>query len=301
MKYLICPTCEWTLGVPDKLSDHPVTCPKCGKVFLASPDLMTDEAPVPPPSKTSKQKKKSKKKTKPSLRSMPVPSALSTVSEIEQKAEEAVSSEDGATMTGAKSRNRIKELDAPVPKRRESVKEESKAVSTPKKSKIKSEEKVVARIIDAAPEEDVFDEEGELPTLQLKENEKQKVDTEKIKSNPVFLGVLICVSIVTSALLVVVSQMQTSASERRLDEARQEIKRFYKQMREDVPLRPYQLELREAQLAHSRNDRRAEVAAYRKTMARFRSEDKDPAYGVTGSIGSDAELEQLLSILIGGG
>ena len=85
-----------------------------------------------------------------------------------------------------------------------------------------------------------------------------------------------------------------------LNKARDEIRRFYS-VRSDIQLKPYQLELREAQLANSRNDRAGEIAAYRKVMTRFRAEDKSQFVGVTGSPGADIELEKLVSILLGDG
>ncbi len=83
----------------------------------------------------------------------------------------------------------------------------------------------------------------------------------------------------------------------KIAEARQKIQQFY-EVEVDEELKPYQIELREAQLAHSRGDHAAEIKAYQSVMARFRAEDRSQYTGLTGSPSWDNELEDLVSVLL---
>ena len=91
--------------------------------------------------------------------------------------------------------------------------------------------------------------------------------------------------------------MQPTSGEKEVREARENIRQFY-EVRADEELAPFQRELREAQLAHSRGDSRTEIRCYQKVMARFRSEDRSQFSGLTGSPTWDIELEQLVSVLL---
>ncbi len=157
-----------------------------------------------------------------------------------------------------------------------------------------------ATIITTVPDDSDFAKNGKLPTLQLKDDEKPVAVTKEMKRNPIFLGLLVCFSLVLSGLMVFMIDFDGEATnEKSLGDVRQKLQKFY-ETRIDVQLRPYQLELREAQLAHSRRDREGEIRELRKVMARFRAEDRNKFVGVTGSPSADKELERLVSALLGG-
>lgn len=299
MKYVNCPTCEWTLGVPEKLSGHPVTCPKCSKVFLASTENGSDEIPA-----KKKREKKKKAAKKPSLRSVPLPTAISQKNAESDKPveqETKVEQEVLAAPLKVPKRKTNNDLDAPPPKRRKGSESNriQNSVPSPVSQEKRSvvEQQVTARIIQAAPIEPDLSDNGELPTLQLKDETKPKADVQKLKTSPVFLGLLICFSVIASGLMLFLVPQNSAQDKKLLEEARVEIRKFYAG-RQDGDLQPYQIELREAQRAKDRQD---EIAAYRKVMARFRAEDRNEFVGVTGSPGEDIKLQELLSILLGDG
>ena len=91
---------------------------------------------------------------------------------------------------------------------------------------------------------------------------------------------------------------QTPTKAKTKVQARDDLKRFY-EVGEGVQLKPYQLELREAQRAYTRNDREREIQAYRNVMGQVRSEGLDEN-GLTGVQSWNDELETLLSILLSG-
>lgn len=298
MKYANCPICEWTLGIPDKLLGHPVTCPKCEKIFLPTVDTAAQGKP-------EKKKRKRKNKPLPAPRSIPAPTAVTASSS--QDAEKNLASVEKSGRTDLdppsfKSRDMQEtatpptELLPPTPP----ASADSQSDRTVSTSQPSPASQTVARIIQAEPEPEELGADGTLPTLQLKEDQKKKVDSREFKSNPVFLALVICGSVLSSGLMLFFADFGQAPDQQVLDNARQEIRQFYS-VRTDVQLKPYQLELREAQLAHSRKDRDGEIAAYRKVMARFRAEDKSKFAGVTGSPTSDIKLEALVSVLLGDG
>ncbi len=159
---------------------------------------------------------------------------------------------------------------------------------------------VVAKIIETSEPIQEMVKEGELPRLQLTEQKNKNIEVAEKQTSPVLIGLLVCFSLLMSGLILVFGDFQPKVDLREMEKARQELTRFYT-VSIDIPLQPYQRLLREAQLAHSKDDRDAEVAAYRKVMEMFREEDRSKFKGVTGSPTSDAELEYLVSIMLGKG
>lgn len=297
MKYVNCPTCEWTLGVPGKLLGHPVSCPKCDKSFIAEEDLASEDKPA------KKKRTKDERKSR-SSRALPTPAVapsqsstdLSSVSDFDPPRKTGRDVEPPSPPIRNKSRLRSPHRDRLKPAANTNETEDS----TPSRSSSSEpSSQVVAKIIHAEPVEEDLVKDGSLPTLQLKDDVKKKVDKGELKSRPVFLGLVICASVLSSGLMLFLADFSPQVDEKALEKARQEIRRYYS-VRTDVQLKPFQLELREAQLAHSRNDREAEIAAYRKVMARFRAEDKNKN-GITGSPSADIELKKWVSILLGDG
>lgn len=137
---------------------------------------------------------------------------------------------------------------------------------------------------------------GKLPTLQLVEDGKPK-PSDGEKSNPVLVGLLVCFSLLVSGAMLLVAGMDSSDSEKQIVESRARIRDFC-EVRIEQEIAPYQLELRESQLAHSRGDVRAEIRNYEKVMARFHAEDRNRFKGITGSPTSDIELEEHVSRLL---
>ncbi len=82
-----------------------------------------------------------------------------------------------------------------------------------------------------------------------------------------------------------------------VEKTREQIRAYY-EVRADQEIRPYQTDLRQAQLAHSRGDYLTEIRAYETVMARFRDENFSRYSGLTGSENSDRELEKLVSVLL---
>jgi hypothetical protein len=158
-------------------------------------------------------------------------------------------------------------------------------------------ERAVAKIIRTHDVEVPLARDGKLPTLHLKDETKAESKTNEIKTSPILLGALICFSLIFSALILLLGDFQSNPDRQSAEKARQSIQNFYN-VHEDRPMKPYQLELREAQLAHSKGDRAGEIAAYRNVMSRFRAEDRNQFVGLTGSPTADIELQELISILL---
>ena len=69
---------------------------------------------------------------------------------------------------------------------------------------------------------------------------------------------------------------------------------------ENKGLEPYQVLLREAQLAHSHGDFETERQRYRRVLDMLRAEHGADEKGLTGSHRRDKELEGEISVLLGG-
>ena len=140
---------------------------------------------------------------------------------------------------------------------------------------------------------------GKLPTLQLADS-PDAAGKAGSEASPVPLwAALLAVAASTAVSLILLlgidlEGVQSAASIK--DQARHDLARFY-ETGVGLP-KPYQLQLREGQLAHSRGDRRAEREYYRKVLAQLRVEGRSKFQGLTGTPSDDAELDRLLSILL---
>jgi hypothetical protein len=181
------------------------------------------------------------------------------------------------------------------PKTKKSKKKKSSrknAESTPEAPK------PVAKIIAAEPVQPQLAEDGKLPTLSLIDDEDQPKDPEDAMSkNPAILGIVVCGSILLSCLMLMLAGQTTEKKKQAVEIAQEEIRQFYEAKPEEEP-KPYQVDLRDAQVAHSRGDHWAEVRAYQRVMRRFTSEDRNQFRGVTGSPTWDTELQELVSTLL---
>jgi DNA-directed RNA polymerase subunit RPC12/RpoP len=140
---------------------------------------------------------------------------------------------------------------------------------------------------------------GKLPTLQLADSPDAAVKAGS-ESSPVPLwAALLAVAASTTVSMILLlgidfEGVQSAESIKR--QARHDLVRFY-ETGVGLP-KPYQLQLREGQLASSRGDRRAEREHYRKVLAQLRSEGRSKFQPLTGSLDGDKELDKTLSILL---
>ena len=256
-----CPGCTWILGVPDKVIEKAVRCPKCKCSFSPVADsVQRSTLPLFSPKHQVRN---------------------ATASGIHES-------------FSVHANPRTTELSAPQSNERRSTAQKNARFMEPPKQPL------VARIIAAETTQQTPATADDLPKLKLVEEQRPLLERTEFSTHPVFLGILICSSVLVSGMLLLFASQDSSIDRAALNEVRTEIARFY-ETRIDIELKPYQHELREAQLAHSRGDRDAEKLAYRRVMARFHAEDRSKFAGVTGSPTADAELEKLVSIMLGNG
>ena len=143
-------------------------------------------------------------------------------------------------------------------------------------------------------------EDGTLPELVLAESNARRVQQRQAKqSNPAVLYIAVAISFLMSIGLMFVDPEPARRSQSELTKARLAVKEFYREP-ESGELKRYQKLLRQAAIAHSRRDRRAEVEAYRAVLNLLNSEDHEHGYlGLTGDRESDEQLLKYVSILVG--
>jgi hypothetical protein len=117
------------------------------------------------------------------------------------------------------------------------------------------------------------------------------------KAVPLWLA---CVAVVGSTLLSVLllvgDSPTTQSTQSKQADARTQVAQFYGN--DSAPLRPYQVLLREAQLAHSRGDRNLERQRYRQVLSLLRAEKRSKYETITGTPSDDEQLAQCLSALL---
>ncbi len=270
-----CPGCTWILGIPDKVIKRKVRCPKCECHFTPLADSVERSTlPLFAPQHTIRNSEGSDIHESFTIESNPNGPASSPARVIVSKAPSVKT-----------------ERQPPIEKK-------TRFREPPKREPPK--QPLVARIIVAETIQQAPATADNLPKLKLVEEQKPLLERTEFSTHPVFLGILVCFSVLVSGVLLLLASQNSSGDRAALNEVRAEIERFY-ETRIDIELKPYQHELREAQLAHSRGDREAETSAYRNVMARFHAEDRSRFAGVTGSPTADAELEKLVSIMLGNG
>lgn len=171
--------------------------------------------------------------------------------------------------------------------------------------------RTIARFITDGPGDPLvkLGEDGHLPELSLHETVAgERPETGTKQSNPVILLVAIGFSFGITLLMLFMDSGGFGDSAQLKQKARREITEYYGDEKE--PLKPYQLHLRDARLAHSRGDRESERQEYRSVLALLRSEAKEKIYkynGLTGQVSyepssdnkkSDKRLEELIGILL---
>tara|TARA_B110000495_G_scaffold203356_1_gene226700 strand:+ start:1524 stop:2438 length:915 start_codon:yes stop_codon:yes gene_type:complete len=296
MKNENCPNCGGKLGVPEKLKGHPVRCPKCDLEFV--PDEVHRK------SKSERKRKSPSNAKQPALRAVPLPTA---VSERETEGSGSVTQLERSTaplMPPKKKRKSKKKLETTSSA---VMSVETERVPESRKSEFSSSAEVpaeaidpptVAKIIQQETVEPQLTKDGKLPTLLLADEVKPRIsDKGGWKSNPIFVGLLICFSLVSSGGMLFLIESGQPDAKKEVESARNDVVRFY-QVRDDQVLKPFQRELREAQRAHSREDYSAESNYYQKVMLRFKNENLVKYAGLTGSPVGDKELEKHVSLLL---
>lgn len=338
MKYERCPNCNGKLKIPDKKRGQPVECPVCELEFVPALISQSSEASSNTRKSESRSadQKTSARGNKLALRSLPIPTSIGQPNEelpVDPPLEAAipdpmlppVKSRLDTMAPGSKGQNSKRDgpPSPPASRRRSSSGGIAPAPSTTQIKDTDSEPAIkaddaqipepidsetatdpdhgsgttVARIIKTESVQPLLTKEGKLPTLHLKDDVKPVKKETSLSSNPLFVGLLVCASLVASGMMLLMFSLPPSENQKTITEARNNIKQFY-EVRSDEELKPFQIELREAQLAHSRGDRDAEIKAYQTVMARFHAEDRNPFTGLTGSPTWDIELEDLVSILL---
>lgn len=148
---------------------------------------------------------------------------------------------------------------------------------------------------------------GQLPDLQLTEQDKKA--KKQASSSTMQWRIVILVAASLTLSVVMMMDFGTGGTRRtKADAAREDIKRKYIGS-EDKPLEPYQGYLRKALVAHASGDLRTERAYYQRVLGLLRAEnfERDPERkGLTGirdepddkDLPNDVNLEMLLNILI---
>jgi hypothetical protein len=160
--------------------------------------------------------------------------------------------------------------------------------------------KTVARLIapDAAASPLRLAEDGKLPELRLRDDEKRAASDKKARSmNPIVLVGVICMSVALSILAVLWEAPGSGAAGDKAA-ARRQIQDEYFSGYANEPLQPYQEWLREAQRAASRGDRATERRLYRQVLDLLRAERGRFDKGLTGSRDRDKKLEELISTML---
>lgn len=180
----------------------------------------------------------------------------------------------------------------------ESSNSDDAAVGTKKKVEKKKRKRQVARFITDKGDPLVeLGADGQLPELALQEGQAGRERSTKPKeTNPLVLYSVLALSFVMTLGLLLLDNGMESRRELSKAEARRKIATFYG--RESDELKPYQLALRAAHLAHSRADRRTELQEYRLVLDALTAEDANQHIGLTGHFESDKELKRLIGIII---
>jgi hypothetical protein len=137
---------------------------------------------------------------------------------------------------------------------------------------------------------------GSLPKLALEQSLSKKERPQRQPPSSLAVMGALAVSIGLSFALLFFDFETTAPSGTSDSQAREKLTKFFGT--EGEPLRPYQVTLRESQLAHSRGDTKAEREAYRRVLRQLRAEDRGPSSTLTGATYDDAELEEILTQLL---
>ncbi len=161
----------------------------------------------------------------------------------------------------------------------------------------------VARFISAETADSAIKlaEDGKLPELRLKEPGRTDVEPKSDRAvHPLLLLLLLCMSVVTSTVLVFIDfEPQRTAGRQRAEQARAVIQeQYFANLDSGEPLALFEVYLREAQRAHSAGDTDAERERYRQVLKMLRVERGRFERGLTGSRARDRELEDQIAVIL---
>ncbi len=167
--------------------------------------------------------------------------------------------------------------------------------------------KRVARFITADSAESTLmrGDDGQLPELHLEEDGAEKQPGAAARPVPplALLGVLGLSAAISLVLILYDGPSPANSAREKKAAMRQKIEDYYfgSGNLDAKRLEPYQLLLREAQQAYSRGDDKTQRERYRKVLDMLRAERGLEERGLTGSRSKDKELEEAISVLLGGG
>jgi uncharacterized protein YbaR (Trm112 family) len=165
----------------------------------------------------------------------------------------------------------------------------------------------VARLITAESADSTLKrgDDGQLPELHLAEDAAEKSRGTRARPVPplALLGILGLSVAISLALVLYDGPVPANSAAGKKAAMRQKIEDHYfgSGTLEAKRLEPYQLLLREAQQAQSRGDDKTERQRYHKVLDMLRAERGAEERGLTGSRSKDKELEEAISVLLGGG
>lgn len=138
-------------------------------------------------------------------------------------------------------------------------------------------------------------QDGKLPELSLVELQSRgRARSEPKKSHPALLSVALGLSMLLSMWMVLADLGPDSGAPSERETARRKLATYFQNS--GAPLEPYQLLLRDAQRAHSRDDDEAEAAFLRRVLSMLRTEARTNS--LTDSQVGDKELEQTIAELL---
>lgn len=142
-------------------------------------------------------------------------------------------------------------------------------------------------------------EDGTLPELHLAEpgesTKQRKARRRGAQTNPLLVYGAIGFSFLFSLMLLFLDSSGTTSAQLDQANARKEIQEFYGT---EDNLKPYQILLREAQLARARNDSETEREYYRRVLNMLTAEDNQGLVRLTESRKHDERLRDLLAVLL---
>ena len=142
-------------------------------------------------------------------------------------------------------------------------------------------------------------EDGQLPELSLADaNLPRRLAPRRqnAQGNPVLVYAALAFSILASVVLLVLEPAANGPGRSKGAARAAILSDFVGQP--GRPSQPYQQLLREAALASSRGDARAEREALQRVLKTLNSEDRNPFVGVTGRLEDDERLRQLIAVLL---
>jgi hypothetical protein len=140
---------------------------------------------------------------------------------------------------------------------------------------------------------------GKLPELSLQEDRQTSTKTTKKKaSNPNILYAALAASFFVSIMILLLDTSGFETAPVKVESVRKDITKFYEKPGQEP--HKYQLELRQAELAHAKADYKKEKLHYRRVLFMLQAQDTNPLKGLTGDgPTTDEELKTLVISLLG--